>query len=301
MQKIPLDAREYKLLLQTTAVPPGTDQDGAAAFWAKRMVPVVERCLGTDGARKPAHRGTFSKRRVRVVQFWDTTDGLLGANALSLRTRTDEPEGDEATGATLVTLKLRSPDLITAMSADVRGSTALADTKLEEDLSPLVIANRGAKAAPACLAKPPSIRSRFSHSTTQPVEQISTIGDVVKLYPGLKANLAVFGASLPERGEPLVHGPRIDEVVYRGPKVDLGAKTFAQFSLTLWLIQARNKQHGVAEISFKCDIEQGVYPPVAAWRAYRLFVAMQTDLARIMETSELSKTALAIPRRTGNP
>lgn len=301
MQNIPLDAREYKLLLQTTAVPPDTGMEAAAAFWTKRMVPVVERCFEADGPRKPAHRGTFSKRKVRAVRFWDTGAGLLAANALSLRTRTEEPGGDGAVATTQLTLKLRSPDLVTAMSADLRGSGEVSETKLEEDLSPLVIANRGAKAGPACLAKPPSIRSRFSRSTTQPVEPISTVGEMAKLYPGLKGTLNVFGASLPERSEPLVAGPQIDEVVYRGPKVDLGAKAFAQFSLTLWTIHVKREQHGVAEISFKCEIDDGVYPPVAAWSAYRLFVAMQTSLARIMETSELSKTALTIPRRTGSP
>ena len=118
-----------------------------------------------------------------------------------------------------VTLKLRTPDLFVMASMRLRGRDDDADSKFEEDISPLEVAVPGSRAL--AVADPPSMRSRFSQSTSQATgRRLDRLGDAFALYPSLEANLAEAGAAF-AASDRLLGGPEIVETVFDGPRVTL--------------------------------------------------------------------------------
>lgn len=300
--KLHLDAREYKLLLRAEKL--GGDHDVATArsFWERHMRPVVIGWAGSEKRASLAIDGKLDLDKDRLVVFSDTREGILGANGFSLRWRGSQESKDGEKRKRETTLKLRTADLYVAAAMDLPGAKASAEQKLEEDIAPLAIMPGPDRAKrEACFADPPGTRSRFSRSTRQKADLPCSIGAVRALYPTLGVSIESLGGIVPGDDETLIEGPEVHEIVYEGITVDIGDAPAAEFALTFWRIGKGARQRNVAEISFKCDLTQGDMPPEPAQRAYDLFVAMQTGMRDIVERSELSKTALAIPVRKGAP
>ena len=149
-----LDAREYKLLLNPAFFRDAIDVDIANEFLRGRLTAIVRARTGADP------KGDFDLKARRQIAFYDTAERLLDKWKYALRRRDADGEPAE------LTLKLRTPDLFVAAATHLRGrkDDAKVETKFEEDIAPLEVAVPGA--AKVTIADPPSMRSRFSLSTT---------------------------------------------------------------------------------------------------------------------------------------
>ena len=150
-----LDAREYKLLLNPAFFRDAIDVDIANEFLRGHLAAIVRARTGADP------KGDFDLKARRQIAFYDTAERLLDKWKYALRRR--DADGEPARP----TLKLRTPDLFVAAATHLRGRKdgAKVETKFEEDIAPLEVAVPGA--AKVTIADPPSMRSRFSLSTTQ--------------------------------------------------------------------------------------------------------------------------------------
>src|SRR5262245_59698899 len=256
---IHMDGREYKLLLRPTKFK-GDPSDGLAnAFWTKHLRPIIQglykQGLDKRSNGKAHFKGQFEPARIRNVRYWDTKSHALAGSELTLRQR---GKASDKAGRQEITLKLRTSDLFISALTAVTGSQRDATTELEEDIAPLQVqlapAGRGRKV----VADYSATRSRFSRSTTQSIEADAvpdTLAQACRLFPSLEASLMRRGH---ERGLPLktrlAAGPRIEEHVFKGPKVDLGSGISGEFALTLWYFEKKRKKRKVlkvSEISFK--------------------------------------------------
>lgn len=296
-----LEAREYKLLLDPAKFA-GEPEALASAFWEERLKPVIEARLGPRSSGKPRAKKAFTERRDRRIRFRDTGDGLLGRCDYSLRERVDLAGGREDDASRQVTLKLRTADLFVSAKTDLPGTLADAQTKFEEDIGPLEVTRVTPKGKTLALAEPRSTRSRFSLSTTQGLAGRAapdTLGALFALYPSLKANLGEAPADQLADICPLVSGRDIDETVMTGAQAELGQSVKAGFALTLWSLLPDRAGPAVAEISYRCELEDGEMPGMAARRARALFIGLQEELGGWLNLREASKTALAQPSQSG--
>jgi hypothetical protein len=295
---IHIDGREYKLLLRPMKFKGDPSDALANAFWTKHLRPIIQR-LNKRSNGKARFKGQFEPARIRNVRYWDTKSHALAGSELTLRQR---GKASDEEGKQEITLKLRTSDLFISALTTVTGSQRDVETKLEEDIAPLQVqlapAGRGRKV----VADYSATRSRFSRSTTQSIGSDavpSTLAQACGLFPTLEANLMrrhKRGLTLKTR---LASGPRIEEHVFKGPKVELGSGISGEFALTLWYFEKKRKKRKVlkvSEISFKCDLDGGLMPVPVARRAHRLFVAMQEELADWANVQDSSKTELALPR-----
>lgn len=281
-----LEAREYKLLLDPAKSAPLVTLAGANRFWTETLQAVV----ATKLSAPLRAQGAFKPAEVRSVQFFDAPTCVLTRHDYSLRARASRnPETGEAERE--ISIKLRSPDLFVVASTPLSGRRKKKKPTFEEDIAPLEVQAGGHVA----LAKPPSIRSRFSLSARQslaPDEELRTRADVARLFPTLGRLLAEGADTVAD--DVLVSGPEVQEVVFKGAKVDLGRGLVANFALTIWcFLPVRTVR--VAEISFKCKFEGRFMPHRPAVRAFALFVGMQEHLADHVDLKEASKTKLALP------
>jgi hypothetical protein len=197
-----------------------------------------------------------------------------------------------------MTLKLRTSDLFVSALTAMPGVRRF-ETKLEEDIAPLQVQLPRSGTGRKVVADYRATRSRFSRSTTQSVAPDAvpcTLAQACKLFPTLEHLLMRRHERGLNRKTPLTPGPAIEEHVFKGAKVELGGRVKGEFALTLWYFEKRRRVPDVCEISFKCEIGDGVMPLPAARRAHRLFVAMQEELADFANIQDSSKTALALPR-----
>ena len=304
---IHIDGREYKLLLKPRKFKKSKGDPSAAlanAFWTDHLKPIIRRHLDERSGGKVRFKGEFDSAKVRNVRFWDTKGHALASCDLSLRQR-GKASGSHS--AQEMTLKLRTSDLFICGLTALPGSQPDAKTKLEEDISPLQVQRSGA--GRHVVADYSATRSRFSRSTTQsiaPDAVPSTLAQACKLFPSLKQNLMRHdkwdGKRELDLKARLMPGPAIEELVFKGARVELGAGIRGEFALTLWYFEKRRRVPevsgrrvpDVSEISFKCEIDGLMRLPVAQ-RAHSLFVAMQEELADWANTEDSSKTALALP------
>jgi hypothetical protein len=292
-----LDAREYKLLLSSTAARSDPDarraisrEADARAVW-ERVVSVLARRNSTNGPAPFPASGSLATAKTRIIQFWDTDQGTFDAAGVSVRWR-----ADQARDAGELTLKLRTPDLFVAAAAAALPETNKSvKTKLEEDISPLAIAASGGDTPHACFASPPSMRSRFSLSMETNLEQCPRLmKDLLALFPSLPALIGrdIDAATL---AEPLIGGPRIRETVYKGATVDFGDGFSGAFALSVWDLETTSPAH-IAELSYRCKLADGTMTLAAARRAGDLFVTLQSELADHLDRQATSKTVFALPK-----
>ncbi len=280
--KLPgLNGREYKIMLKPEKFA-GRPKVAGSRFWTELEPVVADHMDKRPGAMPFDER--FPDLIRRSVRFHDTDRCLLAAHDYSLRVRETDSEPE-------ITLKLRTADILASGLTDFRGVSRSAKTKFEEDIAPLEVQTSG-KGGVAKAAEP-SMRSRFSRSTTQPLAsqgEPTRLDQAIALFPGLGAHLALAEGAAIATGAKLKKGPEILEYVFRTHDVRLTGDLVVGFALTLWYFDLKRKP-GVAEISFKWEAEK---PPKKepAWKE-----ADQSEAAR-EETAprRVGAGARAVPR-----
>jgi hypothetical protein len=283
-----LIAREYKLLLNAGKFSGKPSLEAAQRFLREQIAPLA-----------PDVGGAFKDPpEQRTICFRDTADRLLDRHDYILRER--EPAGETSE----ITLKFRVPDPFVA--ADIEQSAVEGgEISFEEDIAPLEVPDFDRNKV--VVANPPSMRSRFSLSTkyeNTADKAMTTLADAFELFPNLRANLAVAGATGFDETTPLKRGPQINEYVYKGAKIKFPGGVDGKLSLTLWYFPESDTEPRIAEISFKCKFggETGdpqvakSMPGEAARSALAFFKAAQLGLAsEWLNLDEASKTKLALP------
>ncbi|NKN36126.1 hypothetical protein HFC70_07115 [Agrobacterium sp. a22-2] len=292
-----LMAREYKLLLDPARFQGKVSRNTANSFWNDQLKPVIDHRLDRrNGDRSRAER-QFDPAEERIVRFWDTPDCTLSMADLAFRQRVTVKDEHETAERAQLTLKLRMPDFFVVASTRLTGSSDKAETKFEEDIAPLEIDIPDTGHSAVLLPARRSIRSRFSLSTRQTVDwdqSSHSLGNLQSRFPTLGDVIAGSNQSF-DPDVVLIGGPIIREFVFEGARIRLSETITGVFSLTLWFFEAHDTRPDVAEISFKCAIEDGTMPGRAARRALALFIGLQTDLEAWVETRHSSKTSLALP------
>jgi hypothetical protein len=294
---IKLDSREYKLMLAPSKfVGPDDAAKVVDRFWRDALKPIIDGRLDTQHDGTPRSKKAFKPdSKERHVFFRDTKDCVLDSNGYSFRERVRLKNGAEDSSTREVTLKLRTPDLFLASETALNGSGDESSTKFEEDIAPVI-----ASALDRVVVQPRSMRSLFSLSTKESVgahRRFDVLEDVMSTYPDLQANLRKAGVSNDVAGSGLGAGKVIHELVFEGAKVDLGQDTDAEFALTLWYPEnpGPSSEPFTAEISFKYETENGRVSEAVAWRALKLFQAMQEGLGDWLSLEHATKTSLALP------
>ncbi|WP_370906552.1 hypothetical protein M728_005781 (plasmid) [Ensifer sp. WSM1721] len=296
-----LEAREYKLLLNPERFLEASPDTVADIFWNEHLKPLI-RGLGSRNDDEPRDAGRFDKRSERIVRFWDTPDCDLTRADLALRERLAIEDEARPGARSKITLKLRMPDLFVVAATDLPGNGGKFRTTFEEDIAPLEVDDPKPGNRSIVVPEKPSTRSRFALSTTQKVEwtpSSRTLAGLDQLFPTVLKIVASTRA-IPATETALISGPRIHELVFEGPSVNLGAGIIGEFALTLWYFGSDHKPSTIAEISFKCATADGDMPGKSAQRAFDLFVAMQA-LGAWVNTEHSSKTSLALPKGCGRP
>lgn len=286
-----LIAREYKLLLNVKSLGSEASTKAANQFWKETIAPVIRGSIGNRASGKPRYAKSFNKSDRRQVIFYDDLQGTLNRNFYALRSRAPRSASDSEVE---LTLKYRMPDYFVVAGTPQMGAVAGTETQLEEDIAPLEVAASGDGFV---TSDPASARSRFSLSTTLMCNRFrrnASLSSVTGLFPGLKSTLQKSTARL-RTDTKLVAGPRIAEDVFKGPKVILGDKQEAKFSLTYWRFFNEAPIVSIAEVSYRCAMPDGKTTRDAARRAYDLFVGLQDGLGDLLERRYSSKTALALP------
>jgi hypothetical protein len=282
-----LDSREYKVALAPAKFAGANPPDRVAELWEKMVKPVIGR-LDSRGNGKPRFEESFdSEGKTRRVVFRDTKTCALRSAGFALRERAKLKDGKVADDARL-TLKLRSPDLFVAASANLDGPDD-ASTKLEEDV---VAFDSGADG--------PSMRSLYSRSVNQDIasgEAPETVRDAIKRYPGLENELTKAGVADDVFNAALLKGRAIRELVFEGASVDLGKNVDAAFALTLWYAAdaPANAEPLIAELSYRYETDKGDVSDGVARRALVLFKGLQTGLEDWASGEHETKTALGLP------
>jgi hypothetical protein len=282
-----LDSREYKVALAPAKFAGPNPSGHVAELWEKLVKPVIGR-LEPRGNGKPRFKESFDANgKTRRIIFRDTSRCGLRSAGFVLRERTKLKDGKPADDARL-TLKLRSPDLFIAASANLEGPDD-ASTKLEEDIVAFDSASDG-----------PSMRSLYSRSVDQDVasgETPETVRDTIKRYPGLENELTRAGVADDVMDAALVKGRAIRELVFEGASVDLGKNVDATFALTLWYAfdAPANAAPLIAEFSYRYETDKGDVSGGVARRALVLFKGLQTGLEDWASGEHETKTALGLP------
>ena len=149
--------------------------------------------------------------------------------------------------------------------------------------------------------RPPSMRSLFSRSASRRFKSepaLTSLADVVALYPGLDAALERGGVTGATLQLPLLPGERFRELVFSGALVDLGSAT-AEFDLTLWHV-GEAAEPVIAEFSYKYEVKDGEVADEVSWRALVLFRALQETLGDWASPESETKTSLALPKSCRN-
>jgi len=115
----------------------------------------------------------------------------------------------------------------------------------------------------------------------------------MKVFKQLRDELRRDGVGF-DADTPLVQGDTIEERVFKGAKVDLGKKSDAKLTLSLWYDkpEAQKAKPLLAEISFTYDPGESEEAAQAARRASKLLVAMQGLDGWALPEAE--KTAMAL-------
>jgi len=288
---IRIDSREYKLMLNPAKFV-GAPKPIIARFWDRLLKNVIAEELDLRNNGKPRHKKEFAPGSERQVVFLDTDACSLNANGYLLRERTRMKDGRRE-----LTVKFRTPDIFLAAQSWI--AAAGGDVEFEEDIAPLIrrTFTRSGKVAVG-FAKPPAMRSLFSHSVTRRIESDLVIGslrDVTALLPDLGGALRNVGVKKRMFDAPLRSGERIHERVFGRALVDLGDNVDAEFDITLWFVEGAAEPM-IAELSFKYKTRKGVAAAGVARRGMLLFLALQESLGEWASPERETKTSLALPR-----
>jgi hypothetical protein len=301
---VKLDSREYKLMLDPGKFAGTQSAETINKFWESQLQPVIRRHLDADENEKPRFKKEFESGEARVVRFWDVDACSLDRNGYALRERVVILNGQEDASTRELTLKLRSPDLFVAADTPFDGASHEAETKLEEDIVPVIVGLNPGSRDTAVVVEPQSMRSMFSRSTKQPLAanaNVIRLKDVFELYPGLKDNLDKVSKDAPSPQAKLESGKKIRELVFEGAKVDLGEDRDAKFAISLWYWdgQPKTRPPVVAEISFKYKTDKGEVAWEVARRALALFTGLQKDLkiSGWANPERASKTSVGLPKK----
>jgi hypothetical protein len=288
-----LTGREYKMLLAPEKLA-GLPEEAGSRFW-ELLGPIVNRRRVRGTPKLGSFEAVFEGSE-RQVQYRDTDDLALDAKGYSLRLR-DEGKSRE------ITLKLRTADILESGTANLSvRSGKKVEEKFEEDIAPLEVQTSGKTVA---IAMEPSIRSRFSRSTTRkrPKEnRLARFADAVALFETLGSNLEAVRGAIPLTAR-LNSGPRISEYVFKSQSVQLDHGVEIVLALTLWYFDRsappdRRMTPKVAEISFQWETDRrGRISGAEAACGRDLFRAIQDDLAGWLDPNISSKTRLALPPR----
>ncbi len=262
-----ITSREYKLMLEANRFQ--NRAKGVAAFWA--MVNCLIEKTPTANDINPG--STDTPKKERLTWYLDTPAQSLNKNNFVLRLREEEEEGETFYK---VTLKYRSPDRFISAAPNLECTKAGSKTKFEEDVVPF-------------------FSSKFSHSTSIELDKLpllQTIGDVVKLFPGIK------DLKLPQDVRiKTVNGFTAHELVYHPGKFYLGKdneRTKIKCALSFWyLLSKKDRYPLVAEFSFDYDRdEREGFPLTVAQGSKYLFTALQKQ-SGWLNPDATTKTAYA--------
>ena len=266
MKKPRIVSREYKLMLKPAKFAGGEAKllRAAGALWrdVARIASGLE--IGSKGALD-----TITKRR--SVTFVDTSRRHIERAGYVFRKRTDAD-----TTATDVTLKFRHADRYIAEGHVT--ARAIDRAKFEADIKA-------------------QFQSLYSFSASRPLDRkksVSVVRDVRRLFPVLKPALKGLGPDTPiKQVSTLVAA----ELVIGGPKLKLGTSRpeQAECALIIWYDADRDAKRPVAaEFSYRYGSKSENYSASASTQAFTLFHALQDDLGRWIDRSNMTKTALAL-------
>ncbi len=264
MASRPVQSREYKVMLRPEGFG-GNEQamlGAAGAFWR-------------DFRKETAHvvieaEGDLDKIKTRrLITFFDTSKQLLNGSSYIFRERVDlESEKRQ------VTLKFRHADRFLTQDRTMDPSVPQgAKTKFEEDI------------------KAPFL-SLYSFSTSLPRDEPSRdLGELARLFPDVAERVEGFRES--ERLA-AVNGFTAREQVIEGGSIRIGKhpKVEAECALIVWYDHAgRKDMPGAVEFSYRYGDDDEAYGGTTARRAFEVFTALQTRLAKWVAREARTKTA----------
>ena len=232
-------SKEYKVLLKPelfTSQPKVASNSFLADLKASLVSAGLDRTITSS----------FSKDKTRTVRFYDSP-GTCRLRDLSYSFRERVTSGDRES-----TLKFRSTTSATAANTTITGSSSSAETKFELDVT--------------------AANNIYSKSTKQPLsnsKNLNKLKDVSDLYPSASSlNLPAQDAFQ------IVSNLTVNEITYAGPASDLGQQG-AEFTVSLWYVNANDATPAVAEASFKVEEKDGDFTNKVTERSTLMFNTMK--------------------------
>lgn len=245
-------SREYKVLLSPSLFA-NQPKNASNAYLAD-----LKAALASSGFDRTIS-GTFAKNDERTVRFFDSPGTCeLRAQSYSFRERVDSKRES--------TLKFRSTSQSAAAGVTIKGSESNASSKFEVDTTASVVAYSR------------STKQDFSNS-----KNLNKLKDVKDLYP-TATGLSVTG----DAPLTVVSGLTIYEKTYDGATSDLGQQA-AEFSVSLWYLNANATTPAVAEASFKVEEKNGDFTTKVTQRSELVFTTM-TQMASWVAPTATPKT-----------
>lgn len=245
-------SREYKVLLSPSLFA-NQPKNASNAYLAD-----LKAALASSGFDRTIS-GTFAKNDERTVRFFDSPGTCeLRAQSYSFRERVDSKRES--------TLKFRSTSQSAAAGVTIKGSESNASSKFEVDTTASVVAYSR------------STKQDFSNS-----KNLNKLKDVKDLYP-TATGLSVTG----DAPLTVVSGLTIYEKTYDGATSDLGQQA-AEFSVSLWYLNANATTPAVAEASLKVEEKNGDFTTKVTQRSELVFTTM-TQMASWVAPTATPKT-----------
>ena len=212
----PISSREYKLILNADRFK--DRQSGTEAFWE-----LIERLVEKLGGKSEKK----SKEEERQTYYLDTVGLVLYQQGFILRVREEQPDVSK------ITLKYRHADRYLSASQDL-SATDKGDCKFEEDILANAI-------------------SKFSHSVSIKKKkpwslenEIKTLDDVIKLFPGLKVLDSCNNAKVR-----IVNDFKVHEIACKLGYIDFdNGQTEIKAVLNFWYLDKKDRFPLVVEFSF---------------------------------------------------
>jgi hypothetical protein len=264
-------SREYKIMLKASCFQGEEEQllARAAEFWQDLSAAAGGVVLAVSG-----DLDEIKNSRRRQITFYDTEDCLLNNGSYVFRERRQVDNYRRQ-----FTLKFRHLDRYISQARDMkaRGKGQVA-TKFEEDI------------------KPPKLTKLYSYSTsaTEPrIQAFNNLGDIARLFPGLKKGLKSYDADVQLQ---LLNDLTVRELVITGAGLRFGKKSRnkAECALISWYDDACDPEKPlVVEFSFRFRDKRERYGPNAALRAYGVFQTLQKELPAWYDPDSMTKTTYA--------
>lgn len=260
-----ITSREYKLMLSADRFQ--DREEGIKAFWDLVRY-IVKKTRGVHEVKTQSLEEPFKERR---TWYMDTPGKDFNATGWVLRKREEEKKGKKKFKTTL---KYRSPDRFISASKDLSANAKKSETKFEEDLVP-------------------AFSSKFSHSTSVETEKddpIKDVGDVAKLFPGIKQ------LGLPDDVKiRKVNGFTANEVVYHIGNFKVGNdKIRVNCCISFWYLTGKEDMHPLAaEFSFDYDRDEKAGFPVHVCQVAKYIFSTLQKQGGWVDLGGTTKTAFA--------